>query len=272
MLNTVMEFRPDFIQPEKEPVIDTIDGKFIPPTEEDAAAREFFPQLVHDYRQTAKLTYPRIKDEAGHELYENIIATFNKKTDYEPSAVVEMEQTLRARYGRHFPAENFSLIGQYLRNEPLDELIEKRKQLIADFEAFAAGEPLAGLVELDRPLQPGESNFSLSIFWYNLAELYGYDHDPLNGLEAIGEAIEEFIAYAEKQYPAKDEPMRDSDKIMLVSRMVIRASFLDMMGDQKSSDTALLEAESVDASVYAEVLNRMSRQAHLEAFINRIRQ
>ena len=33
-----MEFKPQFIQPEKEPVVDTLDGKFVAPSEEDAAA------------------------------------------------------------------------------------------------------------------------------------------------------------------------------------------------------------------------------------------
>ncbi|MBI1332811.1 MAG: hypothetical protein GC165_08015 [Armatimonadetes bacterium] len=267
-----MKFTPQFIQPEKEPVVDTIDGKFVSPTDEDAAAREFFPEMVHDYRQTAKLTYPRILDKEGHEYYEDIIATFNKKTDREPSAVVEMEQTLRARYGRHFPAENFSLIGRYLRNEPLDALIAEREKLIEDFSMFIAGEQLPNICPLDRLFRPGEANFSLSIFWFNLAELYGYDHNAEKGLEAIGQAIQEFTEYAQHQYPYQDEPMRESDVIMLISRLVTRASYLDMMGEPKAADESLAHAESIDPKIYAEVLGRLSKQPHLEAFIERIRQ
>jgi len=267
-----MKFTPNFIQPEKEPVVDTIDGKFIAPSEEDSAAREFFPELVHDYRQTAKLTYPRIADDDGHEYYESLIATFNKKTDMEPSSVVEMEQTLRARYGRHFPAENFSLIGRYLRNEPVEELIADREKLIRDFETFIGGDPLPGLCHLDRLFKPGESHFSLSIFWFNLAELHGFSHNPEKGLEAIGKAIEEFTEYAKYQYPHQDEPMRESDVIMLISRLVTRASFLDMMEDRTAADLALVAAQSINPDVYAEVLSRMSKQPHLEAFIHRIRQ
>lgn len=267
-----MKFTPNFIQPEKEPVVDTLDGKFIAPSEEDAAAREFFPELVHDYRQTAKLTYPRIADPVGHEYYESLIATFNKKTDMEPSSVVEMEQTLRARYGRHFPAENFALIGRYLRNEPIDQLIAEREKLIEDFEKFTSGEALPGLCHLDRLFKPGESHFSLSIFWFNLAELHGFAHNPEKGLEAIGKAIQEFTDYARYQYPHQNEPMRESDVIMLVSRLVTRASFLDMMEDKAAADQALADAKSVDSAVYAEVLGRMSKQPHLEAFIQRIRQ
>ena len=267
-----MEFKPQFIQPEKEPVVDTLDGKFVAPSEEDAAAREFFPELVHDYRQTAKLTYPRISDEEGNDYYEDLIATFNKKTDREPSSVVEMEQTLRARWGRHFPAENFALIGRYLRNEPLESLIVERKKLISDFEKYLDGDEVCGLCHLDRLFKSGEPQFSLSIFWFNLAELYGYAHDPENGLEAIGHAIQQFMDYAHYQYPHLNEPMRESDTIMLISRLVTRALFLDMLGDQKSSDTALSDAQSVNAEVYGEVLNRMSKQPHLEAFIQRVRQ
>lgn len=267
-----MKFTPKFFQPEKEPVIDTIDGQFIPPTEEDAAAREFFPQLVHDYRQTAKLTYPRVMSDEGHDLYENIIATFNKKTDLEPSAVVEMEQELRLRYGRHFPAENFSLIGRYLRNEPLEDLIQDRIKLIRDFEDFAAGKPVEGLIELGRPLRDGEANFSLSIFWFNLAELYGYADQPEKGLEAIGHAINEFLEYGQHAYPEVGETMKESDAIMLVSRLVTRATFLDMMGEHQAADESLAHAESLDPDIYKEVLGRMSKQPHLEIFFKRIRQ
>ncbi len=266
-----MKFTPQFLQPEKEPVIDTIDGKFVPPTEEDEAAREFFPELVHDYRQTAKATYPQILDEAGNDLYESIIATINKKTEMEPSAVVEIERELRLRYGRHFPAENFSLIGRYLRNEPLEELIEARKALISDFESFVAGRPLEGLAVLNRPLRPGEAPFSLSIFWFNLAELYGYAEDPVNGLEAIGHAIQEFMKYGQLAYPEAGMTMRESDAIMLVSRLVTRAAFLDMMGDHAGADDSLIHAESLDPGIYDEVLRRMSKQAHLEIFFKRIR-